>query len=78
MFHSKKITNKSLCFAFKLRYCENNDNPAIYSDLTELNSDGALPKFATSLYFVFKYLLYSILCIYKPLTTMGIILYSQK
>lgn len=78
MFHLKKITNKSLYFAFKLRFHENNDNSAIYPDLTELNSGGCLPKPAKSLYFTFQYLLYSILCIYKPLSTMGVTLYSQK
>lgn len=72
---TRKIRNKPLCFAFKLRYHKNKDNLANYSDLTELNSGGALPKLATSLYFIFKYLLYSIFCI---LTTMGVILYSQK
>lgn len=41
--------------SFKLRYHQNKDNLAIYSDLTELNSDGALLKFATSLYFIFNF-----------------------
>lgn len=46
---------KSLCFSFKLRYQQNKDNLAIYSVLTELNSDGPLPWFATSLYFIFNF-----------------------